>query len=217
MASGSFLIFGHRGSPRVERENSMASFRAALNSGADGFETDLRMLADEQAVLFHDDTWGGRTIEELTASKLRMLEPSLLHLADLAELSQETRMILEVKRHGWEQRLCDLVGGWPGVVVSSFDHRVLRVVRSISGTIETGAVIEGYFVDFASYLSSLGAGWAFPQFRFVDREMVDSLHSEGIRVVPWTANDETQWEALRRLGCDGVITDFPAEAVRWRD
>jgi glycerophosphoryl diester phosphodiesterase len=47
--------------------------------------------------------------------------------------------------------------------------------------------------------------------------MVQSLHAEGIKVMPWTVNRPPQWERLRELGCDGIITDFPAEAVEWRN
>ena len=50
-----FLILGHRGSPKRFPENTIASFDEALRAGADGFETDLRLLSDRIAVLFHDD------------------------------------------------------------------------------------------------------------------------------------------------------------------
>ena len=69
----------------------------------------------------------------------------------------------------------------------------------------------------ADYASRLGANWCFPKYRYVDAEMVASCHARGIRVMPWTANRENEWERLREVGCDGVITDYPAEAVQWRD
>ena len=47
-----FLIFGHRGSPKRFPENTLASFEETLRAGADGFETDLRLLFDRTAVLF---------------------------------------------------------------------------------------------------------------------------------------------------------------------
>ena len=61
------LIFGHRGSPRRHRENTLDSFRAALREGADGFETDLRFLSDRVAVLYHDDELDEQEIESLTS------------------------------------------------------------------------------------------------------------------------------------------------------
>src|SRR5215210_734543 len=61
-----FLIFGHRGSPKRFPENTIASFDEALRAGADGFETDLRLLFDRTAVLYHDDELGETAIESLT-------------------------------------------------------------------------------------------------------------------------------------------------------
>jgi glycerophosphoryl diester phosphodiesterase len=46
--------------------------------------------------------------------------------------------------------------------------------------------------------------------------MVTSLHDRGIKVIPWTANRKHEWDRLREVGCDGVITDYPEEAVAWR-
>ena len=62
-----------------------------------------------------------------------------------------------------------------------------------------------------------GATWCFPNYHYVDQEMVVSLHDRGIRIVPWTANRRHEWERLREVGCDGVITDVPHDAVAWRD
>jgi len=71
-------------------------------------------------------------------------------------------------------------------------------------------------VNLADYAASLGATWCFPNYHYVDAELVASLHARDIRVVPYTPNQTREWEALRTAGCDGVITDLAAEAVAWR-
>ena len=63
---------------------------------------------------------------------------------------------------------------------------------------------------------SIGATWACPNYHFVDQSLVDEMHAQGVKVVPWTANRERDWNRLRDAGCDGLITDLPAEAVAWR-
>ena len=68
--SAEFLILGHRGSPYKERENTVASFEAALRDGADGFETDLRLLSDRTAILFHDDDLGEEPVESLSSDDI---------------------------------------------------------------------------------------------------------------------------------------------------
>src|SRR5512140_1310162 len=47
-------VFGHRGSPRRALENTLESFDWAESEGADGFELDIRLTADGEAVVLHD-------------------------------------------------------------------------------------------------------------------------------------------------------------------
>ena len=79
-----FLIFGHRGSPRRFPENTIASFDEALRAGADGFETDLRRLADDTAILFHDDELGDADVESLRFSDFEKRGAAVQKVGDLA-------------------------------------------------------------------------------------------------------------------------------------
>jgi glycerophosphoinositol glycerophosphodiesterase len=51
-----FQIGGHRGSPMMEPENTMASMEQAKSEGADLIEFDVSLTKDGVAVLLHDDT-----------------------------------------------------------------------------------------------------------------------------------------------------------------
>lgn len=212
-----FLILGHRGSPKRFPENTLASFEEALRVGADGFETDLRLLSDRTAVLFHDDELREDQIESLTFTQCAERGAVVERLSDLAPFAGRAMMVLEVKRARWEETILEQVSDWPGIVIASFDHSVIVELRRRDATIPLGITFYGYTVDVAEYAQRLGATYCFPQFRYVDRELVESCHERGIRVIPWTANRRHDWERLRDLGCDGVITDDPEEAVAWRD
>ena len=48
------LVIGHRGAARVEAENTIPSFRRALELGADTFETDVSVTADGRFAMWHD-------------------------------------------------------------------------------------------------------------------------------------------------------------------
>ena len=48
------LVIGHRGAPRFEAENTLPSFRRALEQGANAIETDICVTRDGQFVLWHD-------------------------------------------------------------------------------------------------------------------------------------------------------------------
>jgi glycerophosphoryl diester phosphodiesterase len=211
-----FLIFGHRGAPKRFKENTLAAFEETIRVGADGFETDLRLLFDRTAVLYHDDELLESEIESLTFSQCAERGAMVERLSDLSRFAGRTKMILEVKRAKWEATLLEQISSWPDVVVASFDHSVVTTLRSRRVNIPLGITFHGYIVDVADYAARIGASWCFPNYHYVGADMVSSLHERGIKVVPWTANRRHEWDRLRAAGCDGVITDYPAEAVEWR-
>jgi glycerophosphoryl diester phosphodiesterase len=212
-----FLVFGHRGSPRRVPENTLPSFEEALRGGADGFETDLRLLSDQIAILFHDDVLDDDDIESLSTPALAARGRDVVHLRDLAPFAERTTMILEVKRSRWEDALLAEIATWPRIVVASFDHLTIAELARRGVGFDLGLTVFGYMLDLAEYAKRLGVRWCFPAYHYVDEAMVAALHAESIRVVPWTPNRVREWQRLRALGCDGVITDLPAEAVAWRD
>src|SRR5205823_1843364 len=171
---------------------------------------------DQTAILFHDDEWDGADIESLKADWIPQCGYELAALRELAPFAQRTTMILEVKRSRWEDVLLSQISEWPNIVVASFDHSTIAELHHRNVRFPLGLTIQGTIVDCAAYARRLGATWVFPNFRYVDEDLVRSLHENAIRVVPWTANRERDWERLRAIGCDGVITDYPAEAVNWR-
>jgi glycerophosphoryl diester phosphodiesterase len=210
------LIFGHRGSPRRFRENTLESFEEALRGGADGFETDLRFLSDQVAVLYHDDELDESEIESLTSGYFAEKGMQVHRVCDLAAFAPRTSMMLEVKRSQWEDALLGEIESWPNVIVTSFDHRLVAELSRRNVSFARGIVYYGRIVDGAGYAQRIGATWACPNYHFVDKGLVDDMHAHGVKVMPWTPNRVREWEALRAAGCDGIITDLPAEAVAWR-
>jgi glycerophosphoryl diester phosphodiesterase len=211
-----FLVFGHRGSPRRFPENTAASFDETLRAGADGFETDLRLLSDKTAVLYHDDDVGDDVCESLSSADFAQRKVVVDQLRTLERYAGRTNMILEVKRGKWEDLLIEIVAPWSNIVVASFDHNAIADLHRRNVAFDLGLTIHGSIAGLPSYAKSLGASWIFPAFRYVDAEMVAACHAESLRVVPWTPNRTGEWQRLREIGCDGIITDLPAEAVAWR-
>jgi glycerophosphoryl diester phosphodiesterase len=72
------IITGHRGACGTEPENTLRSFRRAVADGCDEIELDLRVSADGELVVIHDETVdrttsGSGTVAALTLAELRTL------------------------------------------------------------------------------------------------------------------------------------------------
>lgn len=195
----------------------MASFEETIRSGADGFETDLRLLSDRTAILFHDDELDELEVETLSSAAMMEHGGTIQRLDAIADLAQRTRMVLEVKRGRWEDDLLEIVAEWPNIIIASFDHSVIEAIHRRRPDLELGVTVQGFIVGLPEYCVGLGARWCFPNHRHVDEDLVRALHARQVKVIPWTANREIDWVRLRLAGCDGLITDLPAEAVAWRN
>jgi glycerophosphoryl diester phosphodiesterase len=137
-------------------------------------------------------------------------------LRELSRYAGRTTMILEVKRGDWADILLAEVAGWPNIVIASFDHALIAELARRKVSFPLGLTIAGTIVDLPAYAHRLGATWCFPDHHYVDAVMVRRLHERDVRVVPWTPNRARDWNSLRDIGCDGIITDYPAEATLWR-
>ena len=72
-------IQAHSGASFLAPENTLAAFRKARETGADGLETDIRMTADGYLVLCHDETInrtssGSGRISEMTLAELKQYD-----------------------------------------------------------------------------------------------------------------------------------------------
>src|SRR6266851_348305 len=69
------LLLGHRGARATKTipENTLASFDQALADGCDGFEFDVRLSADGQAVIVHNPQSSGIEVARATAQQLTWL------------------------------------------------------------------------------------------------------------------------------------------------
>ncbi len=48
-----------------------------------------------------------------------------------------------------------------------------------------------------------------PYYKAVTDETVKACHQQKVAIIPWTVNTKAEIENLRRLGVDGIITDYP--------
>lgn len=97
--------------------------------------------------------------------------------------------------------------------VQSFDPRSLEAMKRIDPGVELVLLVDNTdgFSENLGHLSFKPEIYS-PNFELVDRALVDQAHELGIRVIPWTVNDEDRMRELISMGIDGLITDYPGRA-----
>lgn len=117
-------VAGHRGWPDRYPENTLESFRAALELGVDQLEFDVRVTKDNQLVVIHDHivdrtTDGTGWVREKTLQELKALDagsykgpqfqgcriPTLQELLELVKDHETITLDVELKEYptpGWE-------------------------------------------------------------------------------------------------------------------
>jgi glycerophosphoryl diester phosphodiesterase len=113
------------------------------------------------------------------------------------------------------------------VVIQSFDFRVLQYIHEKYPQIRVAALVENE-KSAEENLKELGFVPSIysPYFELLNNEVVKGLKSKTVsstekkprkmRVIPWTVNEEKDMLALKGMGVDGFITDYPNRAAKYK-
>jgi glycerophosphoryl diester phosphodiesterase len=94
--------------------------------------------------------------------------------------------------------------------LQSFDPRILRLLHQTDDALTLSYLLEQPF-SFQQAIGDLGFQPAIlsPHYKLVSPELIGEAHQSGIRVIPWTVNRTTIMRRLKKMGVDGIITDYP--------
>lgn len=100
------------------------------------------------------------------------------------------------------------------VVIQSFDFRVLRYWHRKYPEVRLAALVENK-KSVKENLRELGFKPSIysPYFEQLSEDVVRYLHEQSIRVIPWTVNEISDMERMKKMGVDGFITDYPDRAA----
>jgi glycerophosphoryl diester phosphodiesterase len=208
------LLLGHRGarSTRSVPENTLASFDLALEHGCDGFEFDVRLTADRQAVICHDPRHRRSSIARTQS----------LQLADLPRLDSVLRrygqrafLDIELKVTGLESIvLAALRDHRPerGYVVSSFLPEVILELKNRSAQVPTGIICDK--LRQLKAWRTLPVDYIIVEKSLFEPGLVGDIHATGAKLLVWTVNDAKSMRSLSQRGVDGIISDDTPSLVR---
>lgn len=223
------LLGGHRGNPAHHPENTMKSFRSAIEAGCDLIECDVHLSSDGRLVVIHDHTLerttnGEGLVRDHTAAELRKLDAGggehipLLH--DVIELALgKAGLVIEIKQlpityDGLEEKLVNMLrqlGAVQECAVVSFHHPAIKKLREMEPRLQLGLLEGARPVDPARMLREAGADVFSPHWGALDPALVEQVHAAGGAVGTWTVDDDTAIAWCKYCKPDSVFTNRPVE------
>ncbi len=231
------VIIGHRGACRYAPENTLASFKLAVEQGAPAIEFDVKLTRDNQVVVIHDPTVtrttnGQGAVARLSLSEIKQLDAGSWfsekfkgeRIPTLAEVFDEVgiRVLMNIELTNYTTPSDSLV------------DRVVELVKEkdLEDRIYFSSFLATNLVKARKRLPGCGIGYLTyagpprilqqifqpppktidslnPYRGSVTKRMVDHQHRLGRRVLVYTVNDEEEMRKLFRIGVDGIFTDDP--------
>ena len=215
-------IIGHRGARGLEPENTMRSFRKALELGVDYIECDVHMTKDGHIVLMHDHTVDRTTnasgpVNSFTFDEIRKLDagegeiiPTLQQLLDLARGKAELH--IELKDETATEptvRLVEKNGMEAEVFLTSGNTGTLKRVRELNASIATEHIFGEPPDDAIDRALSVGAKRVSCHISHLTSQFVRKAHENGLQVIAWPPNTVEEARKAIECGVDLICTDRP--------
>lgn len=231
------LVIGHRGACALAPENTIASFKLAVEHGADFIELDAKLSSDGVVMVIHDPTVdrttnGTGTVNQMTLAQLKELDagskfdikyagekiPTLdevfkavgkdiLINVELTNYASQTDQLIP--------KVAELVkanGLEERVLFSSFLPGNLKWIHQLLPDAPVGLLcLEGFAGSFSRsfFAMSVSPHIIHPYLMDVNPKYVAKEHKRGRRVHTWTVNYEDDVRSVVSAGVDGIFTDNP--------
>jgi glycerophosphoryl diester phosphodiesterase len=226
-------LMAHRGIPWDWPENSLLSFRKALETGAAILEFDVRLSKDKVPVIMHDDS-----LDRTTNRKGFIAEKTLAEIKEAGVVFTKSGIPKPPEPVPTLEEAIELLGEFPGVLINCeikdysdecvqaaidafraasmldrtyfacFDYSVLERIKAIDGSL----TVQGFPLRFMTNIPKKDGGeklfdYVGLPFEQTDRAEVEHFKSLGIITGVWVVNDPKEIARVRTLGTGIVTTD----------
>ncbi len=233
-ARSGIQVLAHRGASAYAPENTLASFRLAIEQRADWLELDVQQTKDGRLVVFHDlrmerTTNGQGTLRDLTLEQVQQLDagswfnpqfagervPTVEEVVALAS-EHNVRIFPEVKDPrfypGIEERVAAVIGAHSyedRTIVQSFDMASLDRLHQVNPRLKLAALYTAAAPlrgEPPPGVTVVGPPW---ELVGTDPALVRDAHATGRQVVVWSVDAASQVRTLVDAKVDGIITNRP--------
>lgn len=213
-------LIGHRGYSARYPENTLLSFKKAIEAGCTGIELDVRLTKDNKVVVIHDKnlertTNGKGLVNDYTLKELKKLDagkgeriPALEEV--LAEI-EGIKLLIELKEYS--EKICSetvkLAGKRRNTFFISFSIEAVQNVKRINPRLKTGLIFSKPLIEPERYIKLLNA--LCPRLDRLDAKIEAFAKQYGFDVYVWTVDTASELKRVLQYGVTGIVSNDPGE------
>lgn len=225
-------IVGHRGAAGLAPENTLKAFKIGCENNADVVECDIHLSKDKKLIVIHDGildrtTNGKGWVKDYTFEELRKLDagdgekiPTLEEVINIV-FKFNKKLIIEIKAEDW-QTAEELTNAFivflsehkniiSNIFIHSFWHEVVKNIKQKFPEVQTFIIMMlGLSPEkmLQLILDSKANGAAIEN-DYISSELVSLAHKNNLSLNAWLLNDQNSFDKMKKLGVDGLITNYP--------
>jgi glycerophosphoryl diester phosphodiesterase len=217
------LIGGHRGSPLNKKENTLDSFRAAIDEGVDFIEFDIRLSSDNRLIIHHDPSVSGHRLSEMSFKEIRSLSSVIGYeipsIEEVIEICAGKMMLdAEIKEDMASVPSAELLlrnFDINSFIVTSFSVEALMMVKNKYPHIHRGILFESKLPeDVHSIIKKIEPSFLLPHHTVFFGSIKKVSEASGIKSIPYTVNNNSDMiKFLNEPAIAGIISDKTETAL----
>ncbi|CAG8789866.1 10536_t:CDS:2, partial [Dentiscutata erythropus] len=232
---------GHRGYPAKYPENTFVSLEQAINIGAEGIESDVRLTKDGQVIIMHDTTldrttngtgsvdekyWNGY-IEYLVTENNEKV-PKLQEVLDLLKRKKNKNnfFIMDIK----DDNNINILDAIADIIYANkpynFQSQIYLGVWTYDFLIKARKVLPHLPVAYISSNISVAREQFFDKVESYSMEYIyiledttgffSQIRNSGRKLFVWTVDAENDMKSLFSYGVDAIISNDPVKCLSVR-
>ena len=230
-----FVIYAHRGASEYYPENTVSSFAAGVDMGANGIETDVQISRDGVLMIYHDDSTKEKigfegsiadyTYEELRAARMKNekygREDVLMTFEDFLKYFgwRDLTLAIELKVRGIAGKVIEMLkkyGAYDKSIITSFYYDALEEARAYDKNVRIGWLYVKHNDKTIEKLHAIGACQACPKAIDIKPEHLEALYAEGFECRAWGISNTEVMKYAVDIGVNaGMTVNFPDKLVEY--
>ena len=219
------LNIAHRGASSLAPENTLESFKKAIELKCDGIELDVHMTKDNQLVVIHDEfldrtTNGTGSVRNLTLNEIKKLDAGS-HFSNkfkdskIPTLKEALDLIIKQWEPGIEKNVITMIQNYnyeKKTIITSFNPMSVLKCKEICKDIKTGLLVfflQNNPLDMKKKLKIDYLCMDVNYIKLLSQNNIDTLKKNNLKILTFTVDRKDDMAYMIKHKVDGIITNKP--------